>query len=191
MPVAIGFHPYFQLTDSTRDEWTISVGARTQWLLASNKIPTGETEPIEKLFPDPQAIALKDFDLDHVFGDLVRDGKGRAVMTVKGKSQRLDVLLGPNYRSVVIYAPQAGCRATGGCSSAGRRRTRPECRGAKPELHLLRADGRHHRCDEPGAEGALQGAAEHPARRRRGRRASGSDRTGFELSAVSSQLSAE
>ena len=28
MPVAIGFHPYFQLTDSTRDEWTISVGAQ-------------------------------------------------------------------------------------------------------------------------------------------------------------------
>src|SRR5262249_6462963 len=33
MPVAIGFHPYFQLTDSARDEWTLSVGARTHWLL--------------------------------------------------------------------------------------------------------------------------------------------------------------
>ncbi len=29
MPVAVGFHPYFQLTDSPRDEWTLSVGART------------------------------------------------------------------------------------------------------------------------------------------------------------------
>jgi aldose 1-epimerase len=27
-------------------------------------------------------------------------------MTLKGKSQRLDVLLGPNYRSVVVYAPK-------------------------------------------------------------------------------------
>lgn len=106
MPVAIGFHPYFQLTDSQRDDWTISVGAKTQWLLASNKVPTGETEPIEKLFPDPQAIALRDFDLDHVFGDLVRDEAGRAVMSLRGTSQRLDVLLGPNYRSVVIYAPK-------------------------------------------------------------------------------------
>jgi aldose 1-epimerase len=26
MPVAIGFHPYFQLTDSARDEWVLSVG---------------------------------------------------------------------------------------------------------------------------------------------------------------------
>jgi galactose mutarotase-like enzyme len=38
MPVSIGFHPYFQLTDSPRDDWTIAVGARTQWLLAENKI---------------------------------------------------------------------------------------------------------------------------------------------------------
>ncbi len=105
MPVSIGFHPYFQLTDSTRDEWTISVGAKSHWLLAENKVPTGEREPIEKFFPDPRAIALKEYDLDHVFGDLVRDGTGHAVMSLKGKSQQLDVVLGPNYRAMVIYAP--------------------------------------------------------------------------------------
>ena len=106
MPVSIGFHPYFQLTDSARDEWTVSIGAKTHWLLAPTKVPTGETQPIEALFPDPQAIALKDVDLDHVFGDLVRDERGRAVMTVKGHSQALDVIVGPNYRAMVIYAPK-------------------------------------------------------------------------------------
>jgi aldose 1-epimerase len=106
MPVSIGFHPYFQLTDSVRDEWTVSVDARTQWLLAQNKVPTGETQPIETLLPNPKAAALKDLDLDHVFGDLIRDADGRSVMTVKGKAQQLDVLLGPNYRSVVVYAPR-------------------------------------------------------------------------------------
>ena len=122
MPVAIGFHPYFQLTDSTREEWTISVGARSQWLLAENKIPTGETEPIGKLFPDPHAVPLKDFDLDHVFGDLERDAQGRAVMSVKGKSQQLDVLVGPNYRSIVLYSPNpANARGRG----AGRGRGAP------------------------------------------------------------------
>jgi aldose 1-epimerase len=122
MPVAIGFHPYFQLTDSTREDWTISVGARSQWLLAENKIPTGETEPIGKLFPDPHAVPLKDFDLDHVFGDLERDAQGRAVMSVKGKSQQLDVLVGPNYRSVVLYSPNpANARGRG----AGRGRGAP------------------------------------------------------------------
>jgi len=105
MPVAIGFHPYFQLTDSPREAWTISVGARTEWMLAPDKIPTGETRPIEQLFPAPAAAALKDYDLDHVFGDLVRDSSGRAVMSVKGKSQRIEVVVGPNYRAVVVYAP--------------------------------------------------------------------------------------
>jgi aldose 1-epimerase len=105
MPVSIGFHPYFQLTDAPRDEWTIAVGARTRWLLAANKVPTGETEPITGLFPNPQAAVLREHNLDDVFGDLVRDAQGRATMTVRGKSQRLDVVIGPNYRSTVIYSP--------------------------------------------------------------------------------------
>lgn len=121
MPVAVGFHPYFQLTDSTREEWTLSIGAKTHWLLAQNKIPTGETEPIQKVFPDPHAVALKDFDLDHVFGDLERDAQGRAVMSVKGKTQQLDVLIGPNYRSIVLYSPNpANARGGGGGSGRGR-----------------------------------------------------------------------
>ncbi len=106
MPVSIGYHPYFQLTDSQRDDWTIAVGARTQWLLSPDKIPTGETRPIAAMFPDARHIALRDFDLDDVFGDLVRDGSGRAVMSVKGRSQQLDVVVGPNYRAAVIYAPR-------------------------------------------------------------------------------------
>ena len=115
MPVAIGFHPYFQLTDSTREEWTLSIGAKSQWLLAENKIPTGETEPADKFFPDRKAVPLKDFDLDHVFDDLDRDAQGRAVMSVKGKTQQLDVLLGPNFKSIVLYSPNpANARGGGG-----------------------------------------------------------------------------
>jgi aldose 1-epimerase len=124
MPVSIGYHPYFQLTDSARDEWRIGVGARTHWLLAGNKVPTGETQPIESFFPDPRNVPLKEYDLDHVFGDLVRDGRGRAVMTLRGRRQELDVELGPNYRAMVIYAPrptppgEAGRGAGGGRGSA-------------------------------------------------------------------------
>jgi aldose 1-epimerase len=136
MPVAIGFHPYFQLTDSTREDWTISVGARSQWLLAENKIPTGETEPIGKLFPDPHAVPLKDFDLDHVFGDLERDAQGRAVMSVKGKSQQLDVLVGPNYRSIVLYSPNpANARGRGAGRGRGAPATAPSA-PASPSVPL-------------------------------------------------------
>lgn len=69
-------------------------------------MPTGETQPVEAFFPHPDAVALKDVDLDDVFTDLVRDEAGRATMTLQGRSQRLDVVLGPSYRAVVIYAPQ-------------------------------------------------------------------------------------
>jgi aldose 1-epimerase len=105
MPVAIGFHPYFQLTDAPRDAWTIALGARTEWTLADDKIPTGETRPIERRFPDPRAAVLRDHDLDHVFGDLIRDASGRATMSVVGRSQKIDIAFGPNYRAAVVYAP--------------------------------------------------------------------------------------
>ena len=108
MPVAIGLHPYFQLTDSTREDWVLAVGAKSRWLLAENKIPTGEIEHAEKLLVDRNAAALKDLDLDDVFGDLERDAHGRAVMSLKGKKQQLDVLLGPNYKSIVIYLAEPG-----------------------------------------------------------------------------------
>ena len=185
MPVAIGFHPYFQLTDSTREDWVLSIGAKAHWLLADNKIPTGETEPPTSSSPIRKAVPLKDFDLDHVFGDLERDAQGRAVMSVKGKTQQLDVLLGPNYRSIVLYSPNPANarggggrgdvevrrrlrpprrRANAGCAADGRQRNRRQ-----PRLHRHRADGRHHRFDEPRAQGTLQGAAEHSARRQVGR----------------------
>jgi aldose 1-epimerase len=106
MPVAIGFHPYYKLTDSTRDEWTISVGAQKHWILSPMKIPTGETEPAEKFFSNPQAAALKDYNLDDVFSDLTRDAQGRAHMIVKGKRQQLDIMLDSNWRSVVIWSPK-------------------------------------------------------------------------------------
>jgi aldose 1-epimerase len=113
MPVSIGFHPYFQLTDSPRDEWSISVGAKTRWLLDSRKLPTGATEPAERLLPAPK-VPLREYSLDDVFGDLVRDADGRATMTVWGKSQRLDVSVGPRYRTVVVWAPSPSGEGRGG-----------------------------------------------------------------------------
>ncbi len=113
MPVAIGFHPYFQLTDSPRDDWRIAVGARTRWLLDARKLPTGVTEPADRLLSTPQ-VRLRDFNLDEVFSDLVRDADGRATMTVWGASQRLDVVIGARYRAVVVWAPSPSGKGRGG-----------------------------------------------------------------------------
>jgi aldose 1-epimerase len=105
MPVSIGFHPYFQVNDAPRDEWSFSIGARTQWILAGENIPTGETRPIERLLPNPQGGPLKGLRLDDVFSDLIRDASGKAGMWVQGKSEKVEVAFGPNYRAVVVYAP--------------------------------------------------------------------------------------
>jgi len=104
MPVSLGFHPYYQLTDSPREEWTIAVPARTRWMLNYLKVPTGETEPADKFFPGGKG-ALKDYNLDDVFSDLTRDAQGRSTVTLKGRKQQLDVTQGPNYKSLVMYSP--------------------------------------------------------------------------------------
>ena len=45
------------------------MAARTRWQLLPNKVPSGETEPIERFFPEPAAVALRDHDLDDDFSD--------------------------------------------------------------------------------------------------------------------------
>ena len=76
MPVAVGFHPFFQLTDSPRDEWTLSVAARTHWPVTDAKMPSGATQPIETFFATRRR-QLAPLELDNVFSDLVRDGPAR------------------------------------------------------------------------------------------------------------------
>ena len=106
MPVSLGWHPYYQLTDSPREEWTVTIPARTRWLLDYRKVPTGTTESTEKFFPNNQGT-LKDYNLDDVFGDLIRDAQGRATVVLKGRKLQLELVQGPNYRSLVIYSQNA------------------------------------------------------------------------------------
>ena len=102
MPVAIGFHPYFQLTDAPREDWRLSIGAKTHWLLDSRTIPTGLTEPITSLLPDPKNVLVKDVILDDIFTDLERDSQGRATVSAFGKTQQLDVVVGPKFKTILV-----------------------------------------------------------------------------------------
>lgn len=110
MPVAIGFHPYFQLTDSNREEWHLSVAAKTHWKLDDRTIPTGETEPITNILPDPRNVAVKDVTLDDIFTDLERDDKGLATMSLRGRTQQVDVVLGPKFRTILVLSRAGGGR---------------------------------------------------------------------------------
>ena len=101
MPVAIGFHPYFQLTDAPRDEWQVSLPAREGVVLSNLLIPTGEKTPRD---PAPM-VPLKGSQLDNVYTGLERGKDGKSVFFVQGKSQKLAVEYGPNYPVAVVYAP--------------------------------------------------------------------------------------
>jgi aldose 1-epimerase len=118
MPAVIGFHPIFELPDGNRNDWTVSVDAKTHWIEIPERLPTGETQPIENFFnADRQAIALKNYGLiDDVFTDLIRDADGRATMTLKYNGKELQTVLGPKYRTVLLWSTPLG----GGAGGRGR-----------------------------------------------------------------------
>ena len=96
MPVSVGFHPYYQITDAPRDSWRVHLAARTRYLLSKDLIPTGETKPI-----DAQDVPLAGHQLDDVFGGVMSDDE----FSVQGKAQRIAIKYGPKYRVAVVYAP--------------------------------------------------------------------------------------
>jgi aldose 1-epimerase len=123
MPVAIGFHPIFELPDGNRDDWTVSLDAKTHWIEIPQRLPTGETQPIENFFgSDRTAIQLKKYALiDDVFTDLIRDASGRATMKLMYSGKELDVMLGPKYKTVLAWSTplSGGGRGGGGARGAG------------------------------------------------------------------------
>jgi aldose 1-epimerase len=101
MPLSLGYHTYYRLDDSPRDDWKVHVGARDHMVLSEALIPTGERKPVSLANPQP----LRDFKLDDVFAGLIRDADGRAEFFVQGKGQKIRVLLGRKFDVGVVYAP--------------------------------------------------------------------------------------
>ena len=46
MPVGIGYHPYFQLHDTPRDQWKVHLAAHDHFTSSDVLIPTGERTPV-------------------------------------------------------------------------------------------------------------------------------------------------
>jgi aldose 1-epimerase len=101
IPIAMGFHPYFQLHDAPRDQWKVHLAAREEYLLSNVLIPTGEKKPVA--VSDPQPLAGT--QLDNVFGSLIRGEDGKAHFWVQGKQEKLEVIYGPKFTVAVAYAP--------------------------------------------------------------------------------------
>jgi aldose 1-epimerase len=101
MPLAIGYHPYFRLSDTHRDTWQVHLAARDHVLLSDALIPTGELKPVD--LPDPVSLANR--QLDDVFTNLIRGADGRAEFWVESGGKRISVIYGPKYKVAVVFAP--------------------------------------------------------------------------------------
>lgn len=101
MPLSLGFHPYFQIHDAPRDQWTVQLPAKEHVKLSSTLVPTGERTPL----PWKSPTGLMGISLDDVMTGLVRGESGRAEFYVKGSKEQISVLFGPKYPVAVVYAP--------------------------------------------------------------------------------------
>lgn len=104
MPVMLGFHPYFHV-DGPREDWTLSIGAATHWLLNDRIIPTGETEPIERRLPGGKQFAMGQGAVDDIFSDLARDAAGLGHIWAKGKNQKVEVVYGKEFDVAIVHSP--------------------------------------------------------------------------------------
>ncbi len=94
MPLSLGYHPYFQVTDAPRDEWKVGLAARERVALSEKLLPTGERTPVSWDGP------LAGRDLDDVLTGLTGEE-----FFVEGSRQRIAIRYGPKYLVAVVYAP--------------------------------------------------------------------------------------
>jgi aldose 1-epimerase len=104
MPVHIGFHPYF-LPDGPRQDWILSVPAKSHWILDKQLIPTGEKESSNKYLPGSKNFRLGETFIDDNFSDLERDAEGLGRISVKGQTHNIELVYGKEYDYAVVYAP--------------------------------------------------------------------------------------
>jgi aldose 1-epimerase len=101
MPVAIGFHPYFQLPDVPITQAVAHIPVRSHVDADSRLLPTGETTPVD--FGD--AVSLSDHHFDDGFTGLESEIDGRTAFYVEGAGKKIEVTFGPKYRVAIVYAP--------------------------------------------------------------------------------------
>ncbi len=102
MPVAVGYHPYFNLPDVARENAVAHIPAKSAVITDDRLVATGEFKPVD--LPDP--TPLKDRTFDHGFTDLIRDKDGRAVFSFEGGGKKIEVVYGPKWIVGVVWAPK-------------------------------------------------------------------------------------
>jgi aldose 1-epimerase len=101
MPVAVGFHPYFRIPGSKRNDWVGRIPARQRVITDARLIPTGQYKPMD--LDDP--FLLERRTLDDGFTDLIRDPDGRARFYIMSSGKQVEVFFGPKYQAAVVWEP--------------------------------------------------------------------------------------
>ena len=101
MPIVLGFHPYFNIPDTPRSEWTAHLPARNHVETDAHLVATGELKPNDL----PDQVSLKDHNFDDGFTALIPGKDGRPVFSVKAGPKKIEVIYGPKYQVAVVYAP--------------------------------------------------------------------------------------
>ena len=96
MPVMIGFHPYFQLPDSKRANWKVTIPATKQLVLNDLKLPTGMM--IANPFQTSKILGTT--TLDHVYTQL-----SSSPFLASSKRHNISVSFDSGYSAAVVYAP--------------------------------------------------------------------------------------
>jgi aldose 1-epimerase len=98
MPLVIGFHPWYQIPETPRDQWKVRLPVREHYVLSEKLIPTGVTRPMD--LPDPAPLAGR--QLDDVFGGVDSNSE----FSLEAASRKVSVRFGPKFPIAIVYAPQ-------------------------------------------------------------------------------------
>jgi aldose 1-epimerase len=101
MPVAVGFHPYYQIPGVARDEYVAHIPARSRVTADNRLLPNGAYAPMDL----PSEFPLRGRTLDDGFSDLERGADGRARFYIKSGEMVVETSFGPKYPVAVVWEP--------------------------------------------------------------------------------------
>ena len=102
MPLAIGFHSFFQIPDIPRDEWVAHIPARIHVIPGEHNIPTGELRPMD--IPNPCRCGVSNWTMDSPIWSATRTA-GRTSRS--RRAEEVETLFGPKFTVATIWLPAA------------------------------------------------------------------------------------
>ena len=113
LPMAIGFHPYFNFPSGDRQQGRLHIPAdeRAPANNYDDVFPTGQIVPVKGTpfdFPDPQGAALGSLFMDDCFTHLQRSADGATQIEIVDPKAHygLRILaLSPQIKAIQVYAP--------------------------------------------------------------------------------------